>query len=42
MLRMFIKGKKNYKKPEIKTHGDLKKITEDKSGLGGDAGGFAS
>lgn len=42
MLRMSIKEKKCYKKPEIKIHGDLRKITKDKSGLGGDAGGLAS
>lgn len=39
---MIIKPKKNYKKPEINVHGNLKKITKDKSGLGGDALGQAS
>jgi len=39
---MAIKPKKGYKKPEIRTHGDLKKITKDKGGLGGDAAGEMS
>jgi hypothetical protein len=39
---MSVNPKKNYKKPEMKEHGNLKKITKDKGGLGGDAKGEAS
>lgn len=31
-----------YEKPKIKTHGNLKELTKDKGGLGGDASGQAS
>lgn len=37
-----MKNKKEYKKPELKIHGDVKKITNDKKGVGGDALGNSS
>lgn len=34
-------NKKEYEKPELKTHGDIKRITKGTSGgVGGDAGSY--